>query len=1070
MIYIDNSVSQFQIFDDQISTSNNILNNELEVEEAIQIRKWLPNARSTDRDGDIFLNRFFIIEFQTLKNSIEKTIEKFNLLESVAFAEGIPFIELSFQPNDEYWQALYGLRQVKADSAFSLFDIESEEYPGIMLSGEIVVGIVDGGLMWNHPDLFDNVWRNLGEDADGDGMVLELIDNEWVFDSGDINGLDDDNDGYIDNFVGYDVTFNDNNPIPNNNSIAHGTMVAGCVSATTNNEIGISSVGFSVKLMGINSGDNSGQYITTGYEGLLAAAQMGADIINLSWGNSSYVESYQNVINAVYNQYNPIIVAAAGNYGVNEPHYPASYNHVLSVTSTSQNNSFSCWANFHETVDLAAPGDDIWCTSTQNTSGGYYEPVDGTSFSSPTVAGALALLKSIYPNSDNEFLISKILSSANYFEDMNSDCSGEDLSGFLGAGQLNIYDAIIDRGPVELFVNNVTVLTESGLLVPGDTAEVIVNLYNEIGYTPLANILATLSVDDTLISILNNQFIFNEIVSSGSEFEAHFTIASSGEMIFGDINFNLNLTADLSGNFPSALHFEPYELETEVFIPFGINQEGYPIDDKNIKHSPLFIDLYGNSLPQIYFGSDSSMNGTWISGLNVFGFPSELDGKITTTSAAGDLDGDGDRELVFGSNDGTLYALNKDASQFLSYPQSNTIVGYPVLNDVDSSGFLNIIFVSSNDTSSMLYVIDHLGEDLSGFPVLLSGASLFGPAVADANHNGSSDIILATVNGLVYSYNNSGEINQGFPLSISDSIQCPVSLTDLDGDHDLEIIVGDESGTVYVIDHNSSLISSFSADESVRSGIVIADLNQNGSMELLFSDISQNIYVWDPTQDSELIGWPVHLDNGDLSEPIIVDLDNDLDLEIILTTTAGSVFILHHDGLLYQNFPYISQDSIHCSPAVGDLDMDGDYEIIIGSESGLKVLDISEDGGNQYSWKSYRGNSYRDGFFNQNLSYMSIKKNLVPLEFTLGNNYPNPFNPITRFNYSLSENANVKIIVYDINGREIKVLVNDTESAGNKSTIWDGTNNFGEHVSTGLYFYKIQAADFVKTKKMVLLK
>lgn len=1070
MIYIDNSISDFQIFDEQISTSNNILNNGLEFEDAIRIRKWLPNARPTDRDGDVFLNRYFIIEFQTSKSSIEKTIEKFNLLEPVSFAEKIPLIELSFQPNDEYWQALYGLRQVKADSAFSLFDIESGEYPGTMLSGEIVVGIVDGGLMWNHPDLFDNIWRNLGEDADGDGVILEFVEGEWVFDSGDVNGIDDDNDGYIDNFVGYDVTFNDNNPIPNNNSIAHGTMVAGCVSAITNNEIGISSIGFSVKLMGINSGDNSGQYITTGYEGLLAAAQMGADIINLSWGNSSYVESYQNVINAVYDEYNPLIVAAAGNYGVNEPHYPASYNHVLSVTSTSQNNSFSCWANFHETVDLAAPGDDIWCTTTQNTYGEFYEPVDGTSFSSPTVAGALALLKSIYPNSDNEFLISKILSSANYFEDMNGDCSGEDLSGFLGAGQLNIYDAILDRGPAELFVDHVTVLTESGLLVPGDTAEVIIKLSNEIGYTPLENIIVTLSVEDTLITIINNEFIFNDIIPSGGEFEAQFMITSSEEMVFGDITFDLNLTADFSGNYPSALYFDPYELDTEVFIPFGVDQEGYPIENKNINDSPLFIDLYGNSLPQIYFGSDSSMNGTWISGLNVFGFPSELGAKITTTSAAGDLDGDGDRELVFGTNDGTLYALNKDASQFLSYSQSNIIVGYPVLNDVDNSGFLNIIFVSSNDTSSMLYVINHLGENLNGFPVLLSGASLFGPAIADANNNGSSDIILATVNGLLYSYNNSGEINQGFPLNLSDSIQCPVSLSDLDGNQNLEIILGDDGGYIHVLDHNGLILSSFLTDDPIQSGIAIADLDQNGSMELLFSDLGQNVYAWDPVQDSELTGWPVYLENGSLSEPIIVDLDNDNDLEAIFASVGGSVFVLHHDGSFYQNFPYISQDSIHCAPAIGDLDVDGDYELIIGSESGLEVLDIAGQGGDQYSWKSYRGNAYRDGYFDPSLSYASITENLVPLKFSLGNNYPNPFNPTTRFTYSLPEDVNVKVQVYDINGREIKTLVNRMEIAGNRSIIWNGTNDFGENVSTGLYFYKIEAANFIKTKKMVLLK
>ena len=140
-------------------------------------------------------------------------------------------------------------------------------------------------------------------------------------------------------------------------------MVAGCVSAVTNNQIGISSVGFSVKLMGLNCGDNQG-YIPTGFEGILAAAHMGADIINCSWGMPSYIESNQAVINTVYNEYGCGIVGAAGNNGSNQAYYPASYDNVISVTSTSQGSTFSCWANRHETVDIAAPGDDILCTNT----------------------------------------------------------------------------------------------------------------------------------------------------------------------------------------------------------------------------------------------------------------------------------------------------------------------------------------------------------------------------------------------------------------------------------------------------------------------------------------------------------------------------------------------------------------------------------------------------------------------------------------------------------------------------------------------------------------------------------
>ena len=93
-----------------------------------------------------------------------------------------------------------------------------------------------------------------------------------------------------------------------------------------------------------------------------------------------------------------------------------------------------------------------------------------------------------------------------------------------------------------------------------------------------------------------------------------------------------------------------------------------------------------------------------------------------------------------------------------------------------------------------------------------------------------------------------------------------------------------------------------------------------------------------------------------------------------------------------------------------------------------------------------------------------------PVIFKLNNCYPNPFNPITTLRYDLPEHSYVNVTVYDMLGREIRTLVNTTQDAGFKSVIWDATNNYGKPVSTGVYLYKIQAGDFVQTKKMVLLK
>ena len=94
----------------------------------------------------------------------------------------------------------------------------------------------------------------------------------------------------------------------------------------------------------------------------------------------------------------------------------------------------------------------------------------------------------------------------------------------------------------------------------------------------------------------------------------------------------------------------------------------------------------------------------------------------------------------------------------------------------------------------------------------------------------------------------------------------------------------------------------------------------------------------------------------------------------------------------------------------------------------------------------------------------------VPSEFALHDNYPNPFNPITTINYDLPKDAYVNLIIYDIMGREVANLAGREMSAGYQTMTWNARNNAGAPVSAGIYFYQIQTRDFVKTKKMVLLK
>ena len=101
---------------------------------------------------------------------------------------------------------------------------------------------------------------------------------------------------------------------------------------------------------------------------------------------------------------------------------------------------------------------------------------------------------------------------------------------------------------------------------------------------------------------------------------------------------------------------------------------------------------------------------------------------------------------------------------------------------------------------------------------------------------------------------------------------------------------------------------------------------------------------------------------------------------------------------------------------------------------------------------------------------LSIDETILPKRFTLHQNFPNPFNPVTTLRYDLPENGHVNITIYDMLGRQVKTLINQTQDTGYRSVIWDATNDYGKPVSAGIYLYQIQAGEYISTKKMVLLK
>ena len=362
----------------------------------------------------------FLVEFTDQNHDLNKIIKKLNEFVEVDYSEPKFKDFEDYLPNDPSYSSCWHLDKIQANLAWEL---------GIG-SSDIVVSIVDDAITINHPDLQNVIWVNPNE-----------IPN---------NGIDDDNNGYIDDINGWDTYTNDNDPSPHSNTPAwaHGTHCAGIAGAHTDNNIGISAVGFGVSLMAVKTADNNGLVNQT-WDGVYYSIVSGADVISCSWSSGSYSQTNNNIIELGVNN-GSIIVAASGNNGANlasNPKYPACYNGVICVANTTSSDIKAGSSNYGTRVDLGAPGSSI--LSTIPYSG--YGTKTGTSMSAPMVAGLLGLMKSFSPNTSNEQLINCMKNSCD-----NIDALNPSYIGLLGSGRINAYQALLCLSPpnADFTINN----------------------------------------------------------------------------------------------------------------------------------------------------------------------------------------------------------------------------------------------------------------------------------------------------------------------------------------------------------------------------------------------------------------------------------------------------------------------------------------------------------------------------------------------------------------------------------------------------------------------------------------
>lgn len=501
------------------------------------------------RDDLPDLSRIYKISFPESIN-LNEVVDSFSSDPNIEYAEAIQVGHTAAIPNDALYSNCQHLAQIFAPQAWSI-------HKGQNGAQEIKIAIVDTGVDWKHDDLRDNVWQNMGEDADGDGHTMEFDGFNWVLDPGDANGVDDDGNGFTDDLLGWNfiTSSGDPSPIPSNPLGYHGTHCAGIAGGVTDNETGIASISWNLEVMGVCVDENN--TIAYANDGIIYAAENGADIISNSWYTGyDFSIADQEVINYAAGL-GSIIVAAAANDNISPLPYPASYQNVVSVASVSVDDTRAFYSNFNLAVDVSAPGGGTEGGILSTLPGNNYGLMSGTSMATPMIAGCFGLLKSYHPDWSNDQLITQLIGTADNIDSLNPD-----YVNLLGSGRVNAYKMLTEENVMPFLKLGLTSMNtadanENGVNEQGELVTLGFDLHNYASSYGAQNVNVSITSDDPDISIIHGTCNINIPPDSsfsiqdslqiqvGSNASCHFAqltihFASDLQIIAGqDINFTV---------------------------------------------------------------------------------------------------------------------------------------------------------------------------------------------------------------------------------------------------------------------------------------------------------------------------------------------------------------------------------------------------------------------------------------------------------------------------------------------------------------------------------------------------
>jgi len=514
---------------------------------------------------------------------------------NVRLAEPVWALPLEIDPNDPNWTNQYWVSSLNMNLR-GAWDLETG-------SDQIIIGLVDSGVGYRHPDLEDNIWVNPGEDLDGDGVV---------YDPDDLNGVDDDGNGVVDDLIGYDffTGFSGISPHPQEDGSGadtdpidfsgHGTHCAGIAAASTNNNINVAGMAGGwygghrsfggIRIMCLRVGgtatDGNG-YVNSNNCGtaIQYAARNGAKIVSCSWGSSS--TATMQAAMTLCDSAGVTVTHAAGNDNCNCPDYmdfdpPSGTFDVLSVASVNSADIKAGSSNYGVWVDVSAFGEGIVSTYTFGASHtNTVANLSGTSMAAPMVAGLAGLIRSAMPSLTKLQVDSLIENTADDIYAVNPS-----YDQLLGSGRIDAFQALqglanakfeadVTEGDAPLTVNfsDLSPYSPSAWDWTFGTGDVSTDqnptyVYNEAGIYDVS-----LIVDDSASIGPGEEYLKNYIWVRADTVRGDSIVASKGSKVeipyylnntslIDEIQFNFDMTNSMGITFDS---FSIEGLRTEYF-------------------------------------------------------------------------------------------------------------------------------------------------------------------------------------------------------------------------------------------------------------------------------------------------------------------------------------------------------------------------------------------------------------------------------------------------------------------------------------------------------------------------